>query len=116
MVIVRTGRCTIRPEAMDACKAFMRETVAYTKENEPGTLMYMVVQEAENPTSFVIIQAYSDEAALERHLTAEPMLTNIREVLVPAMIDGPHFTHYTIVEAKIPSSLAQTDRQEGHSL
>ncbi len=98
MVIVRTGRCTIRPEAMDACKAFMRETVAYTKENEPGTLMYMVVQEAENPTSFVIIQAYSDEAALERHL------------------DGPHFTHYTIVEAKIPSSLAQTDRQEGHSL
>jgi quinol monooxygenase YgiN len=101
---------------MDACKAFMRETAAYTKENEPGTLMWMAVQEAENPTNFVIIQAYSDEAALERHLTAEPMLTNVREVLLPAIVDGPHFTHYTIMEAKMPSSLAQTDGQEGHSL
>ncbi len=79
MTIFRTAKYTIRPEAMEACKEVIRETVAYTKEHEPGTLMYLVLQEAENPANFVHISAYSDEAALERHVTGEPMLTNIQK-------------------------------------
>jgi quinol monooxygenase YgiN len=109
MTIFRTASYTIRPDAMEACKKVISETVAYTKEYEPGTLMYMVLQDAENPTNFVHISAYSDEAALERHITGEPMLTNIQQVIIPATVGETVFTHYTVVDAKVSSSLVQMD-------
>jgi len=115
MTIFRTASYTIRPEAMEACKEVIRETIAYTKEHEPGTLMYMVLQEAEKPTNFVHISAYSDEAALERHVTGEPMLTNITNVIIPATIGETLFTQYTIVDAKLAPSLAQIDEQKEYS-
>jgi len=107
MTIFRTASYTIRPESMEACKEVIRETVAYTKKHEPGTLMYMVLQEAENPTNFVHFSAYSDEAALERHVTGEPMLTNIQKVIIPATVGETLFTHYTVVDAKLSLTLAQ---------
>lgn len=100
MTIFRTASYTIRPEALEACKEVIRETVAYTKEHEPGTLMYMVLQETENPTNFVHLSAYRDEAALSRHVTGEPMLSNIQRVIMPATIGETVFTHYTLVDAK----------------
>lgn len=75
--------------------------------------MYMVLQEAENPTNFVHISAYSDEAALERHVTGEPMLSNIQRVIVPATVEETVFAHYTLVEAKLLSP-TQIDGQEKH--
>ena len=105
MTIFRTARYTIRPEAIEAVKEVARQTIAYTKEHEPGTLMYMVVQEVENPANFVHISAYSDEAALERHVTGEPMLTNIKTVIIPATIGETVFTHYRIVDAKLSTTL-----------
>ena len=105
MTIFRTARYTIRPEAMEAVKEIARQTVAYTREHEPGTLMYIVVQEAENPKNFVHISAYSDEAALERHITGEPMLTNIQTVIMPATIGETEFIHYKIVDAKVSTGL-----------
>ncbi len=71
--------------------------------------MYLVLQEAENPANFVHISAYSDEAALERHVTGEPMLTNIQKVIIPATVGDTLFTHYTVVDAKLSPSLAQRD-------
>ena len=109
MTIFRTASYTIRPEAMEACKEVIRETVAYTKEHEPGTLMYMVLQEAENPTNFVHFSAYSAEAALERHLTGEPMLTTIQRVIMPATVGATLFTHYRVVDAKLSLTLAQNE-------
>lgn len=106
MAILRIGRYTIRPEAMEACKKVIQTTVDYIRTDEPGTLMYMVLQEAENPTSFVHLSAYTDEAALQRHVTAEPMGTNFREILIPAMVEQTTFTHYTVVDAKLPQSLS----------
>jgi quinol monooxygenase YgiN len=105
MTIFRIARYTIRPEAMEAVKEVARQTVAYTKEHEPGTLMYIVAQEEENPCNFVHISAYSDEAALERHVTGEPMLTSITTVIVPATIGETVFTHYKIVDAKLSAAL-----------
>ncbi len=101
MTIFRTASYTIRPDAMEACKEVIRGIVAYTKEHEPGTLMYMVLQDAEDPTNFVHISAYSDEAALERHITGEPMLTNIQRVIMPATVGETVFTHYSVVDAKV---------------
>lgn len=116
MTIFRTASYTIQPEAMEACKDVIRETVAYTKEHEPGTLMYMVLQETENPTHFVHLSAYSDEEALSQHVTSEPMLTNIKTVINPATIGGTVFTHYAIVDAKHFESLSQKNGEEESNL
>jgi quinol monooxygenase YgiN len=101
MAIFRIARYTIQPEALDACADFIHTTVACTKDNEPGTLMYMVLQETDNPTSFVHISAYADDDALAQHVVSEPMVTTIREVIQPAMLGAPDFTHYTLVDAKL---------------
>jgi quinol monooxygenase YgiN len=101
MAIFRIARYTIQSEALDACADFIHTTVACTQEREPGTLMYMVLQETDNPTSFVHISAYADEDALARHVVSEPMLTTIREVIQPAMISDAQFTHYSLVDAKL---------------
>lgn len=108
MAIFRIARYTIRPEAIEACKAVVQATIDYTKAHEPGTLMYMVLQEAEDPTSFVHISAYANDAALRQHVTAEPMTTNFREVLNPAMVVPPTFTHYELMDAKLPPVLAES--------
>ena len=68
--------------------------------------MYMVLQEAERPSSFIHISAYTDEAALQSHITAEPMATRIREVLEPAIVELVTFTHYTLVDGKFPTPLS----------
>lgn len=101
MAIFRIARYTLQPDAVDTCTDFIHTTVAATNEQEPGTLMYMVLQEADDPTSFVHISAYADEDALARHVVSEPMLTTIREVIQPAMIGDAQFTHYTLVDAKL---------------
>lgn len=105
MAIIRIARYAIRPETIEACKKVVQETVEYTRANEPGTLMYMVLQEAENPANFVHISAYTDESALKQHITAEPMTTNFREILNPAMVAPPEFTHYSLLDAKLPQLL-----------
>lgn len=101
MSIFRIARYAIRPETTEACKAFIRDTVAYTEAHEPGTLLYMVLQDADEPTHFVHISAYEDEAALARHISGEPMTTGIREILHPAMTGPVEFTQYTMVDAKV---------------
>src|SRR4051812_32384743 len=101
MAIFRIARYTINSEALDACQDFIQTTVAATKAQEPGTLMYMVLQETDNPTSFVHISAYADEEAMAAHVVSEPMVTTIREVIGPAMVGAPEFIHYQLVDAKL---------------
>ncbi len=101
MAIFRIARYTITPEALAACQDFIHTTVAATKAQEPGTLMYMVLQETDNPASFVHISAYADDAAMAAHSVSEPMLTTIREVIQPAMVEAAQFTHYHLVDAKL---------------
>ena len=108
MAIFRIARYKIRPEAIEACKEVVQATIDYTKAHEPGTLMYMVMQESGDPTSFVHLSAYADNAALQQHITAEPMVTNFREVLNPAMVVPATFTHYELMDAKLPQVLAES--------
>jgi quinol monooxygenase YgiN len=107
MAIFRTARYEIRPDAIPACQEFIRTTVAHTQAHEPGTLMYMVLQETDNPARFVHLSAYMDEAALAAHITVEPMATQIRTILQPALVGPPEFTQYTMIDAKLLEPVAQ---------
>jgi len=103
MAVFRIARYRVRAAALDSCKEALHTIVDGTNA-EPGTLMYLVLQDAEDPTRFIHLSAYRDEAALAQHVAGEPMGTQIREVLQPAMVDAAQFTHYTIVDGKFPAT------------
>ncbi len=105
MTIVRTAQYSVRPETLDACKA-AQQAIVETTHAEPGTLMYLVVQNAEDPTHFVHLSAYTDHAALATHVANNLMLAQIRDVLQPAMTGGPQFTLYGLVDGKLPEAAA----------
>ena len=104
MAIFRIARYSLQATAVDGCKSALHTIVDATNA-EPGTLMYLVLQDAEDPTGFVHLSVYSDEAALAQHIAGEPMGTQIREVLQPAMVGAPQFTHYTLVDGRLPATL-----------
>ena len=103
MKIVRTAQYNIRPETLDACKAAQQAIVAITHD-EPGTLMYLVLQSAADPNCFVHLSGYTDEAALTTHVSNDAMLAQIRDVLTPAMVGEPQFTMYSLVDGKVPEA------------
>jgi len=100
MAIFRLARYTIRPEEIDRCIAATAEIVADVTANEPDTLQYTVLQETDNPVSFVHCSAYLDEAARDRHLSNKKMLDLIATVLQPAMVAPPQFQEYVGLSSK----------------
>jgi quinol monooxygenase YgiN len=102
--IFRIARYSIQPEAIADCQAAIREIVGLTHD-EPGTLMYLVFQEAENPANLIHFSAYADAAALQAHVTGQPMLDKINAVISPVMIGTPTFTHYTLFDGKLLPAL-----------
>ena len=101
MTIYRIGRYSVRPEGIASCHQVIQRTVALVKAEEPTTLLYLGLQNAEEPTQFVHVSAYTDEAAMQRHIQGETMLQDFRTNLFPFIADPPLFTHYALVDGKM---------------
>jgi len=102
MTIYRLAQYTLDPTKIAVAREVINATVAQTKDREPGTLLYMALQEQGQPTKLVHFSAYADEAALATHIKGEPMASLFRDVLHPAMIDPVKFLQYTAVDGKLP--------------
>src|SRR5215211_5866825 len=102
MTIYRTAHYRVQAEALARCEAAQHIIVEATQA-EPGTLLYLVLQDTQDPTRFVHFSVYSDDAALAAHIAGEPMGTQIREVIQPAIVEATEFTHYTLVDGKLPA-------------
>ena len=100
MAIFRIGRYSVRPEGVDSVHQVIHRTVDLVKEHEPDTLLYLALQDKDDPNTFVHISAYSDEAAMERHVQGEVMLADFRDHLFPFVAVPATFTHYTLVDGK----------------
>src|SRR5690348_6799862 len=100
MTIYRTAHYRVQAAAIEGC-ATAQHAIVEATQGEPGTLLYLVLQDAADPTRFVHISAYRDDEALATHIAGEPMGTQIREVLMPAMVEMSEFTHYTLVDGKL---------------
>jgi quinol monooxygenase YgiN/quercetin dioxygenase-like cupin family protein len=58
---------TIRPEREAEFLAFARASIADVRRAEPGTLVYALKRNPDQPHSYVWIERYRDEAALREH-------------------------------------------------
>ncbi len=97
MAIYQTATYQVKPQAVDKVKRAIEEFVRYVQANEPGTRMYVAWQQQEDPTRFIHLFIFEDEAAQTIH--SESKAVNLFEsVYSPELVGGPVvFTDYDLV-------------------
>lgn len=96
MAITKTARFQVRPDAVDEARALIEEFTRAVGENEPGTLFYIAVQDANEPTRFLHVFAFTDAAAEALHRETA-WVKRFTEALYPATVDGVEFSDVHLV-------------------
>lgn len=102
MPIYQTAHYQVRAAAVDRVKAAIAEFVGYVARNEPGSRLYAAWQEVEDPTKFVHLFIFEDEAAHQTH-GSSAAVAKFEAVYTPELTAGPVvFTDYQLVAANTP--------------
>jgi quinol monooxygenase YgiN len=97
MPIYQTAHYRVNAAAVDKVKAAVETFVDYVRGNEPGTRMYAAWQQIEDPTRFVHLFIFEDDAAHRAH-GATQAVRQFEAVYQPELLDGPVvFTDYGLV-------------------
>ena len=67
MAIYMTAQYAVRPEALERCLGAIREFVAAVGAHEPGTQLYVSLQEHQDHARFLHVFVFDDEAAEQLH-------------------------------------------------
>ena len=94
MPIYQTAHYQVRASAVEKVKAAIAEFVDYVAKNEPGSRMYTAWQSKDDPTRFVHLFEFADEAAHQAH-GSSAAVRQFEAVYQPELTDGPVvFTDY----------------------
>ena len=97
MPIYQTASYQVRAEAVEKVKEAITEFVRYVADNEPGARMYTSWQEHGDPTRFVHLFIFEDEAAQDAHGSSDAV-RRFEAVYQPELVGGPVvFTNYDLV-------------------
>ena len=100
MAIYQTGGYRVKASAVDNVKQAIKVFVRYVQENEPGTKMYLAWQEKSDPTCFLHLFIFEDEAAQARH-GESAAVKEFESVYSPELVDGDVvFTDYEMIAGK----------------
>jgi quinol monooxygenase YgiN len=92
--IYQTAHYQVNPGAVEKVKAAIVEFVEYVTEHEPGTRIYTAWQQESDPTKFVHLFEFADEAAHQAH-GASAAVRKFEEVYQPELAARPVvFTDY----------------------
>ena len=101
MPIYQTAHYQVKPEAVDKIKRAIEQFVRYVADNEPGSRLYAAWQQQKDPTKFVHLFIFEDEAAHQAHGNSEAV-RRFESVYTPELAAGPVvFTDYQLVAANI---------------
>jgi quinol monooxygenase YgiN len=104
MPVYQTASYQVRESAVEKVKAAIAEFVEYVAASEPGTKMYTAWQQQDDPTRFVHLFEFADEAAHQAH-GGSAAVRQFESVYGPELIGGPVvFTDYLQVAASRPAS------------
>ena len=94
MPIYQTAHYQVKPTAVDAVRAAIETFVQYVNENEPGTQLYASWQQQDDPTRFVHLFIFENEAAHVAHGRSDAVRA-FEAVYQPELVGGPvNFTDY----------------------
>jgi len=100
MPIYQTGGYRVKSSAVDKVKQAIRDFGAYVQANEPGTQMYLAWQEKSDPTGFLHLFIFADEAAQTRHGQSEAV-RRFESVYSQELVGGEVvFTDYELISGK----------------
>jgi quinol monooxygenase YgiN len=95
--IYQTAHYQVNAAAVEKVKAAIVEFVEYVAKNEPGTRVYTAWEQKDDPTKFVHLFEFADEAAHEGHGGSEAV-RQFEAVYRPELVGGPVvFTDYLMV-------------------
>ena len=102
MPIYQTAHYQVRASAVEKVKAAIAEFVDYVAKNEPGSKMYTAWQQQDDPTKFVHLFEFADEAAHQAH-GRSGAVRQFEAVYVPELVGGPVvFTDYEQIATNRP--------------
>ena len=87
MPIQQTATYQVRPQAVEKVKHAVEAFVAYIRDNEPGTQMYVAWQQQSDPTHFLHFFIFKDEAAQAIHSQSEAV-KRFEAVYGPELVGG----------------------------
>ena len=97
MPIYQTAHYQVTPDGVGPVTAAIADFVAYVVANEPGSRMYSAWQQRDDPTRFVHLFIFEDEAAQHAHGSSDAV-RRFEEVYTPFLAAGPVvFTDYLLV-------------------
>jgi quinol monooxygenase YgiN len=100
MPIYQLARYQVRPSGVEKVKQAIQEFVAYIQSNEPGTELYLAWQQQNDPTRFVHVFIFRDEAAHEAHGQSEEV-KRFEAVYTPELVGkGVDFVDYNWVAGR----------------
>jgi quinol monooxygenase YgiN len=92
--VYQTAHYSIRPEGINAVKQAIVQFVDYVARHEPGTRLYTSWQQADEPSKFVHLFIFDDDAAHQAHGESDAVRA-FEAVYQPFLADGPvTFTNY----------------------
>jgi quinol monooxygenase YgiN len=101
MPIFQLAHYQVKASAVDQVKRAIDEFVRYVQTNEPGTEVYLAWQLREDPTRFVHIFKFADEAAQQIHSESE-QVRRFEAVYSPELVSqGVDFVDYDWVAGKL---------------
>lgn len=95
MPIYMSVRFSVKPESLVISKRAIEAFMAYIRENELGTQPYTSLQGSENETDFLHYFIF-DDAAEEKHHTAEGVKRFTSTLYAELSSDGVEFKSYTL--------------------
>ena len=100
MPIFQTGAYQVKASAVPRVEKAIREFVDYVKESEPGSQMYLAWQQKDDPTKFIHLFIFENEAAQARHGESDAV-RRFESVYSPELVGGEvTFTDYVMIAGK----------------
>ena len=102
MPVYQLAHYQVEPTAVEEVTAAIEEFVDYVSDNEPGSRLYAAWQQQDDPTRFVHVFIFADEAAHQAH-GQTAAVRKIESVYTPHLVGGPVvFTDYAQVATNQP--------------
>ena len=100
MPIYQLAHYQVKAAATDKVKQAIDEFVSYIQANEAGTQVYLAWQHHDDPTRFVHVFIFADEAAQNIHSQSE-QVKRFESVYTPELVStGVDFVDYEMVAGK----------------